>query len=298
MIRIKAIFDEVRGSGPLYNRWSSDHMWTAYINHRLSQQPNPVIIKKWNFNSTMGLPIGFMNCGSFDQSNQSGVFRRYFHKSYFYFVTQEGNVIDQPQMNKKWRDDILSDEKSLLNTLTPPQSAAVPVPSPPPSPETPRHSTATSSKPETAKKSTGKRGHPDPRTPPSTEKRRRSIPIPVNMSDPKRNPNAIQAGVKAIQTIKSRAAEPWKKANKRLKGKFDQARDKICELKQAMSQLRKEHKEEKMKDEAELKKAFKTISCLKNKLESCGSAEKLHWYFVFTGVQIQSDLKSQIILTP
>ena len=65
-----------------------------------------------------------------------------------------------------------------------------------------------------------------------------------------------------------------------------------------MSQLRKKHKEEKMKDEAELKKAFKTISCLKNKLESCGSAEKVHWYFVFTGVQYISDLKSQIILTP
>ena len=230
MDRIKALFDAERRSGTLCGRWCSDALWTLFLNRRVSIESGQKPIYRGKFNATMNHSKGFLDCTLFDGGNISGVFRVRYGHSYYYFVTKEGDLVEYPTQDETWLTSIKSFEKTILESLSPHalSSAAAPVPSPPPmSPST------------AAKKSTGKRGHPDQRTPPSSEKRRRSIPIPVNMSDPQRNPTKIQGGVKAIQKIKSRAAEPWKKANKRLKGKFDQARDKICELKQAMSQLRK-----------------------------------------------------------
>ena len=62
---------------------------------------------------TYGFP-----CDDFGATNSSGVFRKKFRDKYFYYVTEPGNTIQQPFMDRAWADEINSASQSQMNLVS------------------------------------------------------------------------------------------------------------------------------------------------------------------------------------
>ena len=148
-------------------------------------------------------------------------------------------------MDYNWVEDI----QKFCNEKAPPAPDPRPETNSPP--VTPRHSTTASTLTQTAKKSTAKRGQAEQLTPPSTEKRRRLSIDWLNMSAIEKKPTMIQAGKKAVETIKEKAKKPLQKKIKLLEKKVEKQAKQIKDVKLALKTLmdQKALEEESCRDE-------------------------------------------------
>jgi len=252
--QLRALFDQARSDHQYQGCWLTGDFWVAVLNSMIGERLFDTSV----FNRFMADDrCGFMICDIVSSSNTSGIYRVKFYDEYFYYISRDEEMFQKPMMTSEWARDIK--DYCLKHKPTVSESKLIF--------STPRDTISTTPNIESAKKSSIKRGQPDPFTPPSSVKRKRLIFDHSNLSVVDKHVNKVQAGKKAIESIRESAKKPLKKKISILKKKSIKLERKRMEvenkLNEAMKKVKDQAKEiKRLKESAEreLEKALKQIT--------------------------------------
>jgi hypothetical protein len=225
---IRVLFDRMRGDPYLQNRWLTAQFLVSILN-RIDQNDS---ITVRTFNQTMNNAKYGFPCDDFGGTNLTGVYRKKYCNSYFYYITDPGRDVQQPILSIQWAREIEEQCSVLLssfNAVRPPSNSM----------RSPSAHTLNSNSSPPPKKKCKRRSRylPSPLSPPSKKRIVRMLD-PYSPPIPKKIPARVRAGNKAIGTMYEKAVQRLRRHNEQLEKDRDELNTSITTLMEAIENQR------------------------------------------------------------